>query len=459
MISNLKSVEENKEYLRSVIGLNIRSHIDWENSVGKEIEYEYIWKETYTKGVFKIVGYELENQKIYFEEYEKGIYVGNLTRCKLGGILNFISFKYEIGTIINNLTIIDKEYRYDKKHKLKYYKYHCNKCNNEGWIKEGKLKEGGGCNACCLYGKKAVLGINTIWDKARWMVDFGVSEEDAKTHTPCSAKKITVKCPDCGKFKKVTPNIIYQTHSIQCSCGDGISYPEKLMESVLIQLGVEYEKQYKPDWSQNKRYDFYLSDIDVIIETHGIQHYKCSNRGRSLKEEQESDELKEELALKNGIKNYIVIDCRESELEYIRVNMLGSELNKLFDLSNINWEKCNEYGLKNKVKEVCDYYKEHLGISTTDLAKKLGVSRKTIIKYLKQGAKMNWCEYDAKESMRRNGETTSKPVSQFSIKGEFIKGYPSINEARRQTGIDNSSISACCKGKYKTAGGYVWEYA
>ena len=37
--------------------------------------------------------------------------------------------------------------------------------------------------------------------------------------------------------------------------------------------------------------------------------------------------------------------------------------------------------------------------------------------------------------------------------------YPSAMEAQRQTGIYNSNIIACCKGRYKTTGGYKWKYA
>lgn len=36
--------------------------------------------------------------------------------------------------------------------------------------------------------------------------------------------------------------------------------------------------------------------------------------------------------------------------------------------------------------------------------------------------------------------------------------YPSTSEAGRQTGINQSGISRCCNGAYKTAGGYHWEY-
>lgn len=36
--------------------------------------------------------------------------------------------------------------------------------------------------------------------------------------------------------------------------------------------------------------------------------------------------------------------------------------------------------------------------------------------------------------------------------------YPSVMEARRQTGIFDTAIGKVCKGERKTAGGYHWEY-
>lgn len=37
--------------------------------------------------------------------------------------------------------------------------------------------------------------------------------------------------------------------------------------------------------------------------------------------------------------------------------------------------------------------------------------------------------------------------------------YESAAEAHRQTGVAANNISACCRGKRKTAGGSAWEYA
>lgn len=60
-----------------------------------------------------------------------------------------------------------------------------------------------------------------------------------------------------------------------------------------------------------------------------------------------------------------------------------------------------------------------------------------------------------------NKLTKGKAVNQFTVDGIFVAQYPTIREAERITGIDNGWISGCCRGKYgyKTAGGFVWEYA
>lgn len=52
----------------------------------------------------------------------------------------------------------------------------------------------------------------------------------------------------------------------------------------------------------------------------------------------------------------------------------------------------------------------------------------------------------------------SKPVLQYDIKGNIISEYYGSREAERQTGIAHEYISRCCKGKRKSAGGYIWKY-
>ena len=67
---------------------------------------------------------------------------------------------------------------------------------------------------------------------------------------------------------------------------------------------------------------------------------------------------------------------------------------------------------------------------------------------------LKWCN-------NKNTDRTSlrKMVTQYSKNGEFIKEYNSINIASLETDIKYSNISACCLGKLKTAGGYIWRYS
>lgn len=53
---------------------------------------------------------------------------------------------------------------------------------------------------------------------------------------------------------------------------------------------------------------------------------------------------------------------------------------------------------------------------------------------------------------------TAKPVIQYNLKMEKVKEFISINEAYRQTDTPASSIIRCCKGKLKSANGYIWRY-
>lgn len=52
-----------------------------------------------------------------------------------------------------------------------------------------------------------------------------------------------------------------------------------------------------------------------------------------------------------------------------------------------------------------------------------------------------------------------KRINQYDKDGNFIKEWESTKEIERELGIHHSNITACCKGKLKTCGNYVWRYA
>jgi hypothetical protein len=66
-----------------------------------------------------------------------------------------------------------------------------------------------------------------------------------------------------------------------------------------------------------------------------------------------------------------------------------------------------------------------------------------------------------KEKMRENminRKDLSKKTLQIDItNNNIVNVYQSVAEAKRKTGVHN--ISAVCRGKIKTSGGYKWMYS
>lgn len=52
-----------------------------------------------------------------------------------------------------------------------------------------------------------------------------------------------------------------------------------------------------------------------------------------------------------------------------------------------------------------------------------------------------------------------RSVEQYSMDGSFVARYISLKEADLSTGVDYRNIQACCKGRKKSAGGFVWKYS
>lgn len=63
------------------------------------------------------------------------------------------------------------------------------------------------------------------------------------------------------------------------------------------------------------------------------------------------------------------------------------------------------------------------------------------------------------ESINKSGRhnTLKKVLNQYSLDGEYIRSWNTMSEASKELGIAVSSISLCCKGNYKKAGGFTWK--
>jgi hypothetical protein len=322
-----------------------------------------------------------------------------------------------------------------------------------------------GCPYCCGATKKVLIGYNDLWTTHPKIAKLLKNPDIGYELTHGSNKKVSFICPYCSNEKSKSPMTIVRQGFGCTKCGDGVTFPEKVMFSFLEQLNVRFESQKKFDWSEKKIYDFYLPDFNSIIETHGEQHYRYTGRGKTVADEQKNDAIKESLAMKNGLDNYIIIDCSKSNINFISENINESKLSVLFDISKIDWNMCNEFASSsNLVKEVCDLWNSGIR-STVEIGKIVRLERGTVMKYLKRGKELSWCDYDSKQIQRENGlnsniksKAITRKVIQLSLEGHYIKEWLNITDAGRELGINRSNITSACRGRYKFAGDFKWMY-
>lgn len=170
---------------------------------------------------------------------------------------------------------------------------------------------------------------------------------------------------------------------------------------------------------------------------------------------------------KYGISKFtfeIVEECQINELNEREIYWIAQydSFNNGYNMT-LGGEACNGTNDK-KVYQytvsgdfVAEYKSAHeaarvLNIQFTNICKVCRGERKT-------AGGFGW-SYDKHDSVqpiktKRLGDGT---VLQFTKEGQFIAEYPTAAEADRMTGISRTTIGLVCKGKGKTAGGFVWKY-
>lgn len=342
--------------------------------------------------------------------------------------------------------------------------YKCKQCGKEKFITTGNFKrrETVCDNGCHGVGKNKTFvlkGINDIATTHPHLVKYFVNKEDTLILKGKSSKIVKLHCPVCGFEKEqIVSNLT--TKGFSCpSCSNSVSYPERFVATLLNALRIDYKTQASSsvfDWCGRKRYDFYIPSLSMIIETHGRQHYEevATFGDRTAEEERKNDAHKKELALTNGIKYYIELDCRNSDFIYLRDTILSSDLAKIFNLEMIIWEELRKDVITNdqhdKIRECCEFYnsnKNTMGIRA--MAKEKDMSPTTFRKILLDGAKLGLTDY--------NGKSTKRVKATSKITGETVE-FDSIKLASEKLGIERYLITFVLTKRMKTTGGYYFEY-
>ncbi len=371
-------------------------------------------------GTLKIVGYNPKVHKlsISYTNQIKKIHTDFFKAGKLQTLIGLRSgdFKISVGTIFEdehrNIVITAKKRLPDSNGRLwKAYQYHCNVCNwDDGVMNESHVIHGIGCSCC---NKKTIVPyINDLYTTNPELIKYFKNIEDTHKTTSCSKKKFLMVCPNCGNEQLYSTDDL-MNHGFACKkCGDGVSYGEKYLYSLLKQLNVDFIAQLTHttfDWCGKYRYDFYISKINTIVEVHGMQHYSDNNEQKSkFTRCLINDPIKEKLAKENNISHYICIDCSKSNGKFIKNSIINSALLNVLSVkeNDIDWDECDRFTSKSFVTIACDYKNKYPELSSKEIGKIFGISGGTVQKYLQKGAELGICIYDKDFEKKRPAKTT-----------------------------------------------------
>lgn len=410
---------------------NNNGTISWKDSVGATIDLFYNGK----KHIIEILEYyggmgcrlKIKLDDIVFDD----IQAEKIKKIRFDELLYEPCYKYKTGDIVDNVLILE-QCKIDTKTPLgngivhsKGYKCKCLIDGFEYYILE---REWHGCLVCS---NKCILkGVNDVATTNPELIELFLNKEDAYLYGSNSTKNIFVRCPLCGTVKQMKVCTLVELGYVTCDkCSDGVKYPNKFAHEFFNQLSGQYKEyiaEYSPDWANRYSYDNYIKlfdDTEIVVEMDGRFHY-C---GGDVHSQQTNDAIKDSLALNNNI-IVIRINCDyghiKKRFEHIKNNMIVSLAN-YFDLSNINWNKCNEAGISSIIFEVSKYYSNHPKIDLHKIAKHFCICMDTLYGYLRIGTELGMCVY-IKDDENRNRKT--KPVAMYDMNGNLINIYKSLNK-------------------------------
>lgn len=189
-----------------------------------------------------------------------------------------------------------------------------------------------------------------------------------------------------------------------------------------------------------------------------------------LKHHNEDNDLLNKATLKYGYKNFeieIIKFCKEEELD---------NYEKYFINYYNSYKRKNGYNIelggsktKHLSKEQVDKMKKSkknklTGKDNPFYGKKHSQETKSKISLAQKGNKYCLGRIISEDTRKKisiaNKGKLSKAINCYDIENNFIKRYKSIDEAGKLIGKKHfSAICAVCKGKRKTAFGYIWKYA
>ena len=432
---------------------------DWMKSVGctchvvfDDVELDFMIIDVYRK-----------NRTTYLKiisnhRSAKGVYDIGAKAFSNNNFLQIIkNSKYDIGEKVNGKLLIEDVFIDSSNDGRLSYKIRCTSCGHTFKRRVDSFEKGKSLCACCDQNHIIKKGINDVATKRPDLVKYFYNKEDAYKYSISSNVKVKLICPDCKTIKEMDLRD-FTTSGMSCpTCGDGVSYPNKFMRNLLKECNIPFISEFSPDWANNRKYDFYVTEENIIIEMDGGQHFKDVGHWGGIDDTIKNDEYKTNMAIEHGIK-IIRINCDyiniKTRFEEIRNSVENSDMSNIIDFKNkrIDWAIIEFYSSKSDLVRACEIKNEKPNFSSRDISCIIGVHYVTIERWLELGNKFGLCVYNKEaekiKAKKEISKKSSKPLL-FVEKGIL---YRNSNECGKDLGIKTKIINLSCSSKKPTRG-------
>lgn len=171
-------------------------------------------------------------------------------------------------------------------------------CGNIVEINSDNLRRGLTQSCGCLHSE---ITHNTVFkditgQKFGKLTVIEYKIENAKTYCYCQC--------ECGSKIWVAKNNLVNGHTQSCGCISS-SIGELNIQKILLENNIEFYKEFIFNDLPKRRFDFYLPQLNRLIEFDGIQHFKFTknwnNSEIDFKLSQQRDQEKNEYAFSHNI--------------------------------------------------------------------------------------------------------------------------------------------------------------
>lgn len=291
------------------------------------------------------------------------------------------------------------------------------------------------CPYCNENSRTLIEGFNDLATIRPELVKYFKDKELPKKLLVSSNKKVDLICPDCGYEKQMfVYNLTKQGFSCN-ACGDGVSYPNKILRNLLRDESIERQIEEKalewnPGWGNKVYFDAKIVKDGQIycIEMQGSQHKTGVWNGVVDEGVFIRDEYKREKCKENNIIE-IEIDCVDTSFENIKTQLENS-FSGILDFSEVNWDKIALTSEKSLMIKACEIYNNSLK-TVRQIADELEVGRKCVRRYLERGADLGICIYSKEDSAMRGIFYNTKYTYDIYENDEFLGHFITVDLATK----------------------------